>query len=236
MSWWNVLKRAVTKAPSEVAVLPFTQPVPGQALWLSVAESPFGAPVLDLSPVTCAPRAASRDLAAQRRVSSWKTSTKEAFAGRITVVRSHRCWLRYPIPDDFPDGVLYAPTEMTDKWAAAWLDGQVRMARSWTGTVMIVAHARREGRVLVIDQIDEADGSPLGRFGGPINTFDWMMRSHLLGQRLPLPVDDTGAQRLAQSPQDALSPYGKKAELAAMIWDPPPLRQALSVRPFLSES
>ena len=234
MSWWKALRRSISKAPSEVAILPFAQPVPEQALWLPAAQSSFGAPLLELSPVTCAPRADCSDPAAQRTVASWQTATREAFAGRITVARSHRCWLRYPIPDDFPDGILYAPAEMTDKWAAAWLDGQVRMVRSWTGTVMIVAHARREGRVLVIDQIDEADGSPLALFGGPINTFDWMMRSHLLGQRLPLPVDDSGAQRLAHSPGDALSPYGRKVECAAMIWDPPPLRQALSIRPFLS--
>lgn len=225
MSWLSKVKGWLSSAPQEEPAPPAD--AGPKASWLAADQSRFGVPVLDLSPFTQGVTSTSRDPDVAARAVSWGNSDGSELSGDLAVRQTHDCALRYPVADVFPDGVLSVPSAMEDKWVIAWRDGQIRMARSWTGVVCVVADARREGRVLVVERIREGEGSPLGLFGGPINTFDWMMRTHALGEILPLPLDDDGAALLESAPLSVFGPFGRKALCAAKIWDPPPIRAPL---------
>jgi hypothetical protein len=86
---------------------------------------------------------------------------------------------------------------------------------------MAVGRTRRDGDDLVVESIELADQS-LSMFGDPIPTFDWIIRSHALGESLPLPVDKNGADMLENVPLSAFGVFGSVARCAAIGWTPPP--------------
>jgi uncharacterized protein len=97
----------------------------------------------------------------------------------------------------------------------------VLMLRSWTGEVVAAGRTRREGDVLIVERVDVANDGFVA-FGASIPTFDWMIRAHALGEVLPLPVSETGAEILAATPLVAFSLFGHVARCAARSWAPPP--------------
>ena len=58
--------------------------------------------------------------------------------------QSFECDLRYPADSDLPDGWLFTPTNMDQKWAIAFRNGRVPLIRSWTGKVVASGKARFE--------------------------------------------------------------------------------------------
>src|SRR5205823_4538993 len=135
--------------------------------------------------------------------------------------------LRYPCAHSVPDGLLYAPPSMDEKWVLALRDGRLLAARSWTGAVAAVADARRDGDTLVLERLRLAENSGLEIFGSAVDTFDWLVRSHALGQRIPLPVSDEGGAMLEHVPLSGFGPFGKILFCAAKQWKPPPAARPL---------
>jgi ankyrin repeat protein len=63
---------------------------------------------------------------------------------------------------------------------------------------------------------------------GPLpDTFEWLVRAHALGQRIPYPVSDDGAATFEAAPALAFSGFGKAIFCATKSWAPPPMTRPL---------
>jgi hypothetical protein len=153
-----------------------------QVRWLSPEESPFGVRTLDLRPVTQTMMSTTTDRANASRAISWGGATVEAIPpidlgdGAKTIT----CALSYPVAPAFPDGLLFAPRAMEEKWALFHRAGSIVAVRSWTGQVAAVARGTRAGDRLVIDELTVAEMG-LGPLGEPVAMFDWLVRNNYAG-------------------------------------------------------
>ena len=199
---------------------------PGRPVWLAAEDNPFGFPVLDLAPAVGGLISTSTDPEVAARAVSWSGGIGEELFGPMSATRSPgsiiECELRYSADRPLPDGLLFCPTAMEEKWVFAIRGDRLRVARSWTGDVAIEARLDRDERLITVRELRVTDVSILEAFGDPVDVFDWMMRSHALGQFLPLPVDDEGAALLEATPLAAFSTFGNKALCAVKSWSPPP--------------
>lgn len=197
-------------------------------VWVAAADNRFGIAVLDLTPAIGGLTSFSTDPEQARRAISWGAGIgEELFAGDIAPVETIDCELRYPSDSPLPDGLLFCPSAMEEKWVFALRGDTLRLARSWTGDVAVEARLQRNDDEIEVRQLRCTDGSPLTVFGDPASTFDWMIRTHALGQLVPLPVDDDGASLLEEAPLTAFSLFGSKAVCAAKTWAPPPHERPL---------
>ncbi len=181
----------------------------GAASWLGADApgNPFGVRVVNLMEnLKLTSTSASPDIAA--RCVSWRPGQQE----RLGVTRGGQevpCDLSYPTGAILPDGMLFIPRAMEDKWVIAWRDGAVVFSRSWTGETEITADAYVDNGLLRLTRL-YANETSLGLFGNLDVVVDWMMRSHALGERVPLPVDKKVAEFLLDSPLMAMSAFGHR--------------------------
>ncbi|MFO0589783.1 MAG: ankyrin repeat domain-containing protein [Polyangiaceae bacterium] len=189
------------------------------ARWLERDDpgNPFGARLLDLM-VNLEVLSTTTDPEVAARAVSWKAGAQRDVSIDIEGA-SLACDLRYPAPSELPDGMLYRPERMEDKWVLAYRDGFIAAARSWTGETMAVARAHQDSEVLKLDSITFAEKSGLDVFGDPVAAFDWLIRTHALESRVPLPVSSDGAKILAGQPLAGFSIYGRHLFCAAVDYD-----------------
>ena len=221
--WWKKLWRKVRAAESE-AVTSGQKTAPNKAKWLAAdgPGNPFGVELLDLM-ITQTVVATSTDPAVAERSVSWGTSSEpELDVSPVLDRPAIDCVIRLPIDRSLPEGLLFTPGSMDEKWVIAWRDKRIIAARSWTGVVDAVADARVEGSILVIDRIRTIEASAFGMFGAVPQTFEWFLRCHALREKLPFPVDDNGATMLENAPLTAFSVFGNVIFCAAKSWRPPP--------------
>lgn len=218
-SWWRRLEDKLGRRDTEPGDDSLTEQ---RARWLAADETRFGVPVLDLISITGEMISTTSDPRAAERLVSWPSSTgAELDITELAGIEPLACSLRYPANPLLGDGLLFTPREMEHKWVIALRGQQLIAARSWTGEVTAVADVRREGDELVIDSLRLREASGFDALGDSIQTFDWLIRSHALGQALPLPVGDDGAAMLERVPLSIFGMYGQMAECAARSWDPP---------------
>jgi hypothetical protein len=186
-----------------------------KARWLEASESPFGVRLLDLRPATQGMMSTSEDPANAQRAVSWGSATIDALPPFAPGEDAERvaCALEYPIASSFPDGLLYAPAAMEQKWALFHRAGSIVAVRSWTGQVAAVARGERRGDRLILRELTTVPLA-LGPFGDQVATFDWLVRTHALKQDLPLPCTEEGLDLLAKVPLMVFSAFGDRAQLA----------------------
>ncbi len=208
-AWWDRTRNAESQERAE---------------WIPAHENRFGVPILDLVRITSQITSWSANPEAAKKAASWEESLSVRDVSlECTPMARIACALRYEADPGLDDGWLFIPTTMDQKWVIAYRDQRIWMIRSWSGVVPVVGKVRREGNELVIERIEIADGA-FAKFGEPISTFDWMLRSHALGQRWPLPVDAQGAARLEAAPLEAFTLFGNVATYATTAWGPPRAR------------
>ncbi|MFO7565058.1 MAG: hypothetical protein R6X02_20600, partial [Enhygromyxa sp.] len=212
-SWWDRIKsKRSRQAPPE----PEPEPEKPKAKWLAASETRFGVPVLDLISITGELLSTTTNREYAQRAVSWRSSVgDELDASALLELEPLACSLRYPADPLLTDGLLFTASEMEHKWVVALRGQRVLLARSWTGEVVAALEGRREGDELILDEIRLRDDSGLDMFGDPIETIDWLIRTHALGQVLPLPVDEDGAAMLEDTPVLAMSAFGHMARCAA---------------------
>ena len=165
----------------------------------------------------------TKDPALASRSVSWASSTGTELDDSALLSRPPIAGeLRYPAAKLLPTGLLFTPRRMEEKWVLAYRPGKLLAARSWTGTVEAVAEAVHDGEALTLRNLRIAEPSALRAVGDPLQIFDWMVRSHALQQRLPIPLDEIGAQMLEAVPMMLFSAFGSVAFCAAVGWSPPP--------------
>lgn len=194
------------------------------ATWLAVDDpgNPFGVELLDLM-VTQTLVATSEDPAIAERAVSWNAASPADLD--ISAVRERpatACAIHFYLDRSLPDGFLFAPASMDEKWAIAWRAGTIIAVRSWTGAVEAIGEARIERGALVVERIRVTESSPLVTFGNPPETFEWLLRSHALREKLPFPVHAAGAAMFERAPVSAFSAFGNVIFCAAKTWQPPP--------------
>lgn len=216
------MKRKLAGAPGGDSAPDPQSEAPPAARWRDAADNRFGIPVLDLTEITQTMLSATTDPAIAARAVGWGESTgAELDDAALRAVAPIACALRYPAAAVLPDGLLFTPSRMEEKWVIAFRRGAILAARSWTGIVEAVAETWRDGDELVVNALRLAEATALRSFGDPVRTFDWLLRSHALGQVLPLPADDEALRRLEAAPVAVFSPFGSKALCAARGWAPP---------------
>jgi len=131
------------------------------------------------------------------------------------------CDLRYPAASLFPDGLIFIPRVMEDKWVIAWRNETVLFARSWSGETMITADAVFETGELRLSRLYAKDDSVSG-LGDLVTVVDWMMRSHAMEERLALPVDQETAELLIGAPLIAMNAFGHRLFCAGVDYTMPP--------------
>lgn len=221
-AWWKKLRSAFsakTKDPEPTPKPTWEEPSDG---------SPFDYPVLALWPITGKMLSFSQDPMTAERAISWGSSVgDDLITTELQSLPEQPCNLVFPADPLLTDGLLFTPTEMEDKWVLALRGQQLIAARSWTGTVEVLASVRREKDELLVTGVRFTKDSGLGVFGDPISVFDWLVRTHALNQQLPLPVDSAGANLLEEVPLAVFSSFGNRAAFAAKHWDPPNPTQPL---------
>ena len=221
MSWWSKIfgsKPAETRPP---ASKPPERPEGPRAAWLPADKNRFGVPIIDLISVTGKMLSASSNPQSAATAMSWASKPVADLELACEPVESLPCELRYPAARDLPDGWLFQPAKMEEKWAIAYRGGAIYMLRSWTGMVGAVGRTRRDGDDLVVERVDRLEDT-LRIFGDPVETFDWILRAHALGQELPLPIAKDAAGMLESVPLSVFGPFGHVATCAATSWAPPP--------------
>ncbi len=197
------------------------QPNNGPATsWLSPddPENPFPVPIVSLMG-NLELQSMSQDQEAATMAISWRPGQQR----RISPDRSGdgiACDLRYPIDGVLPDGMLFIPSAMEDKWVIALRDETVIFARSWTGETEITADATVENSELCLRRIYRHD--VVSSFGDVATVVDWIVRSHAMQERLPLPVDQETAKMLAEFPLMAMSIFGHRLFCAGVGYRMPP--------------
>ena len=221
MSWWSKLFGQKPPVETPAVEPPPVAREPGpRASWIPADKNRFGMPVLDLISITGNLLSTSADPKRAAMAVSWNSTLVAELAIDVAIKQTVPCQLRYAIDHDMPDGFLFAPAAMEQKWAIAYRDQAIYLIRSWTAEVKVVGRVRRDGDALVVERLDLVDDT-LQTFGDPIETFDWMIRAHALGERVPLPVSPEGAAMLEATPLSAMGAFGHVAGCAATRWAPP---------------
>lgn len=191
-----------------------------QAHWLEPDDpgNPFGVRLLDLMS-NLQMLSTTQDPALAARAVSWKPGMQRDVEVDIEG-ETRRCALRYPAARELPDGMLYRPEQMEDKWVIALRDGRLAIARSWTGDTKAVAAARHVGDALELDSVTFTEGSGFEALGDPVAAFDWVIRSHALGARIPFPASAEGADVLSKAPLAGFSIHGRQLFCAAVDYEP----------------
>jgi len=191
--------------------------------WFEADQNPFGVRVLDLRPALDGLLSTTKDHANAERAMSWAASGPAGLDDApVRGAAPIACALRYPAAAVLPDGLLFTPSCMEEKWVLAYRGGAILAARSWTGTVEAVASCRRDGDALVVFELRLAGESSLATYGDPVKIFDWLVRRHALDQALPLPADADGLAALERAPVAVFPAFGNRVSLAACAWAPPP--------------
>ncbi|HEY5949697.1 MAG TPA: ankyrin repeat domain-containing protein [Kofleriaceae bacterium] len=233
MSWWKKWfsrgdKATAPSAKTEKATAPSAKTE--KARWLASGDpgNPFPAAILDLM-VTQTLLATSTDPDIAARSVSWQKSIGDDIDDSLLAdAPAVACTIQLPVDRALPRGLLFAPTSMDQKWVIAWRPPhQIIAARSWTGAAEASAHARIEGSTLIIEHVRAIAGSPLVTFGSLPMTFEWLLRSHALGERIPFPVDNDGAVMFENAPLAAFSAFGNIIFCAAKSWLPPTSKRPL---------
>lgn len=197
--------------------------------WLDAGSpgNPFPFAVLDLM-FTQGLLSTSADPAVATRSVSWSTSIGDELdiSGLLSLPEIPAS-IRLPVASSFPPGLIFTPRAMEQKWVIAWRPPHVIFARSWTGSVEAIGSTRIEDGSLIIDSLRVRPDSVLQPLGELPAIVEWMLRSHALGQRIPLPVSDGGAAMLEQVPVVAFSTFGSVVFCAARTWKPPPAPKPL---------
>jgi len=188
MAWWRRLRDAVGLRPRDDPEAPGVQ-------WLAADATPFGVPLLDVAPMARAARSTpsnpSRAEAARHAleaetgagVADWRLPEDAV----VTV-----CDLTFVVdPGGPPDGALFRPRVLEEKWALFVGGDRIVGVKAWTGQPVFELALAREGATCRVTQIagELGDAGPLAHDPDHrARVVDYLLRSHGLGEILPAPL------------------------------------------------
>lgn len=187
--------------------------------WLEADQTPFGVRVLDVAPLARAARSRPEEPEAAR---AHRAALEATTVPPDTTVASPRtpCSLRFRAdPGGVPDGAVFRPRVLEEKWALYLQGPHLFGVRSWTGSVAFVLDVTQGPGHLTVTGVrgDPGDGGtdPDHR----ARVVDFLLRSLGLGEILPAPVPLGLADASGEDIGRALfQRYGRRA-LAATVAD-----------------
>lgn len=224
VSWWKKLfgggrEDSSSGSGNDATQGESEQPKPE---WLSADDpgNPYPVPILNLmSNLQLTSWTKDEEVAA--RAISWGPGQHDRLNYELNGP-SVDCNLQYRVAPELPNGMLFIPEAMEDKWVIGWKDGRISATRSWLGDTDVVAEGSIDGDTLTISRIIcREDGPLLEALGDLVPTFDWLIKTHALETKLPLPVSDEGAADLELNPIASVGPFGHRAFCAAKNYQPP---------------
>ena len=193
--------------------------------WIAADQNPFGVDIVDIAPVTQYVVATSTDPSCAANAISFGTDDGSAFAGvappaGTTVALD----LRYPIDRMLADGPLFLPTTMDHKWAIFFRDSTIIFVRSWRRQVVATAEVRVSNGEVLISRLTGQLASGTGLLDERI--VDFLIRTHVLQEPFPAPVEADDVADLDQLALKCFSLFGNIATCATphKIAFRPPLR------------
>lgn len=192
--------------------------------WLEAGDpaNPFEFRILNLMSVAFGLTAFSEDEACAARAASWGKDLDYAFdCSKLENEAEHPCQLSYPCAESLSDGLIYTPESMDQKWVLAYQKGRIILARSWTGEVEAIIETDKEAEVLTLTTIKVNPGPPLEFYGDLVETVDWVIRTHALGQKIPMKVSSAALEAIEQNPVITFSHFGKMLFCVSRQWTPP---------------
>ncbi|MEL6548273.1 MAG: hypothetical protein AAFQ82_26845, partial [Myxococcota bacterium] len=208
MSWWKrMFGRGSTEASEADEAGSSNEPGASErAEWMEAGApgNPYDLRILNLM-VTQSIMATSSDPAAASRAASWGASTGEELdPTHVLAQPAQPCALEFPCASVLPNGLLYAPPSMDQKWVLAWRDGHLLIARSWTGEVDAVLVGEKKNERLSFSAVHLSAESPL-RVDNSVEVLDWLIRCHALDEKHPYPADEGQADLFENVPLTAFS-------------------------------
>lgn len=226
MSWWSKMRASLFGAP-RIESADEQEPEPAKereakdpAHWRRAGDpgNPFPFPILDLMKnLQLTSTTTDREIA--ERSMSWRAGHQDRLEWSIEG-ETVACDFVYRAARVLPEGMMFVPARMEDKWVVAWKDGQIAVARSWTGETHVLARASHQGDTIRVTALTLSPHCMLRSFGDPVITFDWLMKTHPLNERIPLSVSEEGARLLEDVAMASFGPYGHRAFCAARDYVP----------------
>lgn len=118
------------------------------------------------------------------------------------------CRLAYPA-GEVSDGALFKAQQMEDKWDVYLYGERMYFARSWTGALMYVAGFIATSDSLTINRA----WAPPELAGDPqyfLRQLDYLVKSHILGRRVPHPLPADFERDMQAIALFSLSQYGRQ--------------------------
>ncbi len=213
MAWDGLKKRFGAKPISEGrAVEPGAEPR-SQPRWVAADQNPFGVAILDLTPVTRDLTAWSSDPVCASNAVSFGGDDGSTFVGVLPhEPTSVALDLRYPTDNVLADGPLFLPSHMEQKWALFLRDGKLIFVRSWRREVVAIADVSVANGEAILSRLtgSVAGGAKLR----PERVVDFLVRTHVLGDPFPAPIDTAEGRDLTQLAHECFSLFGRFATCA----------------------
>lgn len=222
-SFWSKVKGFFSK--EEAKPDPFED-----VKWLKAGtpENPFDQDILNLMSVAFGLVAASEDERCATRAVGWGRDLNYDFdCSALDALAPVSCQLSYPCAESLPEGLLFVPESMDQKWVIGYQKNRVILARSWTGDVAAFAEAKKTGETLQLSKLRVLPGTGLDFYGSPERTFEWVIRSHVFGQKIPIQANDEAIDLIEKSPQITFSHFGKMLFCLSREWKPPKIEHPL---------
>lgn len=145
---------------------------------------------------------------------SYSDEDGSSFEGILPAeARSFDINIRFNTAGILPDGVMFLPTAMEDKWAIFLHRDKIIFVRSWLRDVFAIADVVKEPDNLYITRIT-------GSFPEDMQLDDvtamlrFLLISHVIGETCPAPVSREMAEHPIQAANTAFSLYGRHATIA----------------------
>jgi len=229
MAWWRKLRDAVGLGPRDDPDAPGVH-------WLGADQTPFGVPLLDVAPMARAARSSPRQpeqAEAARRALEAETGARFASWTPAAEATVTACDLSFAVdPGGPPDGALFRPRVLEEKWGLYVCGDHIIGVRAWTAEPAFRLTLIRQGDTCRVTSVAGELGDGGDAATDPdhrARVVDYLLRSHGLGEILPAPLP-VGARSVKRSTVARMlfQRFGRRA-LAGTEAD---LRQPRPTRPM----
>lgn len=132
--------------------------------------------------------------------------------------------LSYKCTDPLPDGALFIPQAMEDKFAILFKKDKILIIRSWTATIDAVVYVNRIGDTLTLTSLRSVDEKWPKWIG-----LDFLIRSHVLRQVAVAPM----SEKKSEDPNLYFSYFGRRVLFAAPAEDVAKIEYDTKATPIL---